>query len=131
MVDMARQIADKNGWELVVLRTWLRPELQNQIQDVTAGPREFVTYVHNAQFIVTNSFHGTVFSILFRKRFFSVYKQGSNNRIQDLLDGLSLSDRHLEYQLPEKESQINWEQTYRLLDEKRSMSYQFLEDSLS
>ena len=130
MVDLARKIACKNGWELIVLRTWLRPDQKDQIQEVTAGPREFVTYIHDAEFVISNSFHGAVFSILFKKLFYSVYKQGTNNRIQDLLDSLDLKQCHIEDQLPDVEPKIDWEKVFALLDRKRNVSFQFLEDSL-
>ena len=43
--------------------------------------------------IFTNSFHGTVFSILFQKKFYSVYKE--NGRISNLLAFLNLEERHI------------------------------------
>ena len=58
-----------------------------------AGPREFLTYIRDAEMIFTNSFHGTVFSILFQKKFYSVYKE--NGRISNLLAFLNLEERHI------------------------------------
>ena len=58
-----------------------------------AGPREFLTYIRDAEMIFTNSFHGTVFSILFQKKFYSVYKE--NGRISNLLTFLNLESRHI------------------------------------
>ena len=64
---------------------------ENMIFD--AGPREFLTYIRDAEMIFTNSFHGTVFSILFQKKFYSVYKE--NGRISNLLTFLNLESRHI------------------------------------
>ena len=64
---------------------------ENMIFD--AGPREFLTYIRDAEMIFTNSFHGTVFSILFQKKFYSVYKE--NGRISNLLAFLNLEERHI------------------------------------
>ena len=60
-----------------------------------AGPREFLGYFKNASLICTNSFHGTVFSIIFRKNFFGVPHSGTNSRIYSLLEKVGLLDRQL------------------------------------
>lgn len=58
------------------------------------GPSEFLGLIDNASFVVTSSFHGTVFSILYHKPFYSfVNSQKPNVRILNLLDHLELSNR--------------------------------------
>lgn len=51
----------------------------------------FLSYFYNASYIVTNTFHGSVFSIIFNKQF--VVLDYKKNKIIDLLDSLDLSDR--------------------------------------
>ena len=63
-----------------------------------AGPREFVELVKYASFICTDSFHGTTFSIIYRKNFYTFnrnYGQGINQstRLTSLLSLLSLESR--------------------------------------
>lgn len=41
----------------------------------SAGPLEFLNLVKNAEYIVTNSFHGTIFSIIFKKKFIPVFDE--------------------------------------------------------
>jgi hypothetical protein len=60
-----------------------------------AGPREFLGLVSNARFVLTNSFHGTVFSIIFRKPFLGVPHSSTNTRILGLLQTLGLSQRQV------------------------------------
>ena len=56
------------------------------------GPREWINLIKNAEYICTDSFHGTVFSIIFNKTFFdfrrhnSKSKNSTNSRIDSLLD---------------------------------------------
>ena len=63
------------------------------------GPAEFINLVRNAEFMCTDSFHGTVFSILNRTKFFSFrrYEDSSkfstNDRLHTLLDWTGLSHR--------------------------------------
>lgn len=69
-------------------------------QTVHPGPAEWVSQLANASFVVTNSFHGTVFSILFRKPFLVAELPGSrmamNARSRSLLEQLGLMERFVE-----------------------------------
>lgn len=56
-----------------------------KIADYTAGPAEFIYYVNHAEYIITNSFHMTVFSMIFQKKFIALQRQGQESRVQDLL----------------------------------------------
>lgn len=63
------------------------------VQVYNGGPREFLGYFLNASFVMTNSFHGTAFSILLNKPFFSVLPQNGGERVCSLLEEAGLSDR--------------------------------------
>jgi hypothetical protein len=66
------------------------------------GPGGFVKLVRNASYVCTDSFHGTVFSILFRRQFFcfrrheSVGSESTNSRLDTLLGRLGLVERIVE-----------------------------------
>ena len=57
------------------------------------SPEEFLGYIYNSRFVVTDSFHGTVFSIIFHKAFYSVPFKGKEGRVKDLLSRCGLSNR--------------------------------------
>jgi len=57
------------------------------------GPREFLGLFSNADYVVTNSFHGTAFSIIFRKNFYSVLDGKRTIRIKSLLEDAGLENR--------------------------------------
>ena len=59
----------------------------------TVGPDEFLWYVKNARFVLTNSFHGTAFSVIFQKHFCTVPHLRTGNRVSELLERLGLGDR--------------------------------------
>lgn len=64
-----------------------------------AGPKEFINLIGNAELVVTSSFHGTCFSILQHKKFYSLVDSISNNsdeRIISLLNELGLEKQLLE-----------------------------------
>lgn len=62
-----------------------------------AGPSEFLSLIYNAAYVVTNSFHGTCFSVNFNKQFVSVLQRENalNIRITEFLESVSLTDRLL------------------------------------
>lgn len=70
------------------------------IRDYTSGPREFIGLIKNAEFVITDSFHACVFSMIFEISFavFERNKIGEkgnmNSRIYDFLE-----EFHLENQL--------------------------------
>ncbi len=53
--------------------------------DKCCGPREFLSYIKNAECVVTNSFHGTAFSVIFEKRFVCVAHSSKNTRLENIL----------------------------------------------
>lgn len=60
------------------------------------SPREFLTLLKNAEFVITNSFHGTALSLLYEKPFISVLEGQSfkqKSRIIDLLELFELKNR--------------------------------------
>jgi len=58
------------------------------------GPMEFLQLIQSAEFVITTSFHGTIFSILFEKQFLTI-KAGSANRQLSLLKSLNLESQFL------------------------------------
>lgn len=64
------------------------------------GPAEWIYLLSNAEYVITNSFHGTVFSLIFNKKFVSVISKNSlvnyPNRIIDLLKSINSEDHLLD-----------------------------------
>lgn len=56
------------------------------------GPREFLSLVKHAEFVVTDSFHGTIFSTIYRRPFASVIKDKADTRRVSLMEQLGLAD---------------------------------------
>lgn len=106
------------------------------------GPSEFLWLLDNSSFIITSSFHGTVFSILFKKPFYVILpsmdrKQSgftSNVRIVDFLAKLNLNDRIVDSPKKLKDlsfsNDINWDSVHEKLELEREKSIKFLKDAL-
>lgn len=57
---------------------------------------DWLYYIKNAEFIVTDSYHGTCFSIIFEKTFISLTNSHGNSRFYSLLSILNLQNRLIE-----------------------------------
>lgn len=95
--ELARYVSEKTGMPIVRLCKNasvedMEPEIINVID---AGPSEFLTLFDKAGFVVTNSFHGTAFSINFGKQFYTVIPKGksNNSRQQSILKLFRCEDR--------------------------------------
>lgn len=93
------------------------------------SPERFISLLANAEYIATNSFHGTVFSILFHKQFLceTDYGKGKNGRITDLLSACGLSERIIgDYDLWNKN--IDWCEVDRKLKCLQSSSVAYIKE---
>lgn len=68
---------------------------------------KFLGYFANADYIFTTSFHGTAFSIIFRKNFYTFKFKSASERITDLFDNLNLQSRFVN-QLPKNIENVNY-----------------------
>ena len=99
-----------------------------------ASPESVLTYFQNASYVVSTSFHGTAFAILFHKEF-NVYCDNVNigERIQNLLQMVGLTDRMItanSQSWDSKAPSINWSDVDTRLDVKRKESIDFLKNVL-
>ena len=69
----------------------------------------WLSYFRDAAFIVTDSFHGTAFSLIFNKDFFVFgNEKRGNSRFESLLDFFDLKDRMVKKVIPTQIDIINW-----------------------
>lgn len=92
------------------------------------GPCEFIWLFNHARFVVTNSFHGTTFSITFQKDFYSIYKQSNPYRVLNLLKQLGLENRLIKsaLEIDEDHIDIDYPAVTEKLGSLRSDSKDFL-----
>lgn len=103
------------------------------------GPSEFLNYIRNAEYIFTDSFHCSVFSILYRKNFFvfsrfsETAKQSTNTRIDNLLNLTGLINRKITKENSCKyvfEIKTNYKDVNDKLDALRKSSMEYLKNAL-
>jgi hypothetical protein len=131
------ELQQETGCELLNVCTF---RTRNDIpgdRECTMSPEEFLGAVANAAFVCTDSFHGTIFSILFERRFFTFERfgkerTGQNSRIYTLLERLGLSGRVMPFdQGYNRDVQpIEYREVRPVLQRNRKTSLEFLETAL-
>lgn len=133
----------KNGNKLI---KWLRREtglpivlldssgavgmvVKNNMIVRDAGPREFVYLFDNAECVVTTSFHGTCFSLIFEKEFYSVVNPDSPSRISNLLKKVGIQPiNEFDTQFTRRIN-IDWEHVRDVLAQERERSREYICDA--
>lgn len=100
----------------------------------TDGPLEFIKLIKNAEYIVATSFHATVFSIIFNKKFWIVPHKTTGSRVTDLLKKLGISNRAInsidEFKEKDYNEEIDYEKVNKLLEKERQKSIDWLMDAI-
>lgn len=101
--DEARGVSEKTGLPIVTLRHLdeIVPtdESFGDYAPYDIDPAAFVNLIRGAEYVLTDSFHGTVFSTIHHKRYATFYRfantdrQSRNSRIDSLFSHLELQDR--------------------------------------
>lgn len=122
-VDELQHFAQAKGMSLVVKSAG--PQVKG-----TDTIEQWLAYFRDAQFVITDSFHGTVFSILFNKDFF-VYgnQERGNSRFSSLLHLFGLQSRLVET-IPLQSEAINWTTVNSIHNEQRERSINWLANKL-
>lgn len=137
-------LSEKYGLPVVSLCGARRVVPQTRHIVLDAGPREFLGLFRNASMVCTNSFHGTVFSITFKKEFYSFTAaldtdKTVNSRLYNILEKLGLVTRifssgmeirDFTSRISDESDLIDYSSVYGILQAEREMSYKYLKDSL-
>ena len=103
LYKVAEIAAAKYGLKTVVVTRALQTHHKVDRVVRNAGPREFLQLIAGADYVVTNSFHGTAFSIIFEKPFNTLIPGPSPERLTELLEATGHMDRAL---FPGSKSQL-------------------------
>lgn len=129
MLSAAKKYAEKKGMTLVEI-CQTKNYRERHIQISAASPEQFLGAFINAEIVVTNSFHGTAFSLIFEKEFYVFDAKKHKDRISDLLRGVNLENRIFEIDIKEC-SPIDYKIVKKNYSSYIESSKQFLHTALS
>lgn len=129
MEDYAIELAKKNGWKIVEISLRATNAEKGHKMFYSAGVEEFLSLVKNAEFVVTNSFHGMIFSVQYRREFVVFSRHQCDTKIEELLELFGLSDRML-VSGNEIYGSIDYEDVHYRIAVEREKSMEFLKAEL-
>lgn len=141
----AERLREKTGYKIVSLNhadEYVKySDAFCDIAPYDIGPREWINLVKNAEYVCTDSFHGTVFSLLFNKIFFnfrrysSNSKASTNSRLDSLLNIVGISNERILTGLEDVNKvlkyRIDFNKVNKNLSEYRKESKEWLLSSIS
>jgi hypothetical protein len=96
IVDFARRLSKKTGYRIVYIPFPLVGLLKCSCR-IAIGPSEWMGLFKHASYVISDSFHGVVFSLLFNRPFFTMVNgHHTNKRVEQLLKTVDLSHRTID-----------------------------------
>lgn len=136
-----KKLAEKTGLKIVALRHLDQyVEIDENFGDYApydVAPDRFLNLIRGAKYVCTDSFHGSCFSIIYKKQFivFDRYEEGSkhskNSRIDTLCQNLGLSERRFDGNICKITQPIDYEDVYKKLDTLKEQANKFIDKALN
>ena len=125
---LAKRVADSLKCKLIIITGSIHT-IQNFEEKSSVHPLVFLHILRDADFVVSTSFHGTAFSIIFEKQFYSIGLGQKSDRVKTMLDVMNMGDRYLcgNIDVIHIDSLINYSINKHYLEDSISFSRQWLE----
>lgn len=94
-IDFVQRLKEFYGYKVIEIRGRVEPLLFGNRYFQTASPIDFLSLIQNAEIVVSTSFHGVAFSLVFEKQFYALGMNNNSGRVQSLLHKLNISERLL------------------------------------
>lgn len=129
---LARKIAKKKGLKIVNFADTLE-FIFGAKNKMFNTPLDFLNYIAHADFVVTDSFHGTAFSLNFERQFVSLPAPKYNSRLESILRKTNLINERfvktVEEGLLASERTIDYATVNQILDNERKKSKEYLKEA--
>lgn len=99
---------------------------------IADGPFKFLSLVNKAKYIITDTFHGTLFSIIYKKNFMVLTE--SKIKVSSILNDFKLDERIVRKDMSLREvsdKKIDYKEVYKIIEEKKKLSIEYLNQVLS
>lgn len=132
------KLKERTGYDVILMNEYIREFLNPGIKlKLNASPQEFLGLIRDAEYIYTNSFHATAFSVIFNKQFFTAIAKTENvannndSRKIDFLRSVGLEDRLVKsvYDIDFDKS-IDYETANKKVADLRKNSLNYLKNAL-
>lgn len=141
-LDKYISLAKKLGCELRMLGIQGADVYIPKEFSVSLSPREFLRAIHDSQYYITNSFHGSVFALIYEKNFLSVSQNNrpgrdQNQRQKELTQKYDVANRWVGNEISFKEmqkqleSKLDWVSISEKINGERTESFEWLKRAIA
>lgn len=124
------KLKSETGLDVIVVNPNSRCYIKGDIIIRDAGPLEFLSLFENATYILTTTFHGVCFSLLFEKDFFTFISKKNEIRINSLLNLLNISDRIISDVSNITLNEISYGPINKIIESEREKATEYLVKAL-
>lgn len=106
---------------------------------IDCSPFEVLAYFKNAELVITDTFHGSIFSIITKRKFITLVRKsvgnayGNEEKLTDLLQRLNLKNRivyDLNNMKEKLQDEIDYSETYKIIEKSRENTKKYLKDNI-
>ncbi len=130
MEAYAERVAKEKNLKIVEISLRAVNAEKGHIMRYDAGVEEFLSLVKHSAFVVTNSFHGTIFSVQYRRPFVVFSREQCDTKIEELLSLFGLSTNMLVNGTESFQNEIDYEAVHNKIVAERKKSIEFLKMEL-
>ena len=130
MKEYVEELAKKNGYKIVEISLRATNTEKGHRMFYEAGIEEFLSLVKHAEYVVTNSFHGMIFAVQYRRPFVIFSREQCNTKIDEILQLFGLSDHMLVTGKEEFKHEINYDLVHERISKAREKSIEYLNKEL-
>lgn len=134
LLMFCKKLAEKTNLKIVVVGGNVVRQLKNRDNKMEyawdLSPGQWLYLIHHANCVVTNSFHGTAFSIHYQKDFFIEPAPSANSRLEQILRISGLEDRVVAECNDDLERRINYSKVLERLAPEKIKSANYLRNSI-
>lgn len=132
--DLVNTLKETSNDKVVLVSRNYYSSLCGEIDCNDAGPLEFLRLIRDAECVITTSFHGTAFSLLFGKKFYSCLSSNPPERIIDLLKMTFTEDRIVtehNFAQIDIQKQIDYSKTNNVIEQWRNSSRAYITEIIA
>jgi len=134
MVNEGIRYAKEKGLEVIEVSNYALNQLITPHKvKVGVGIEEWIGFIKYADIIITNSFHGFCFSVIYQKDVFLFQRDNSDYKMQNIADIMGMSDRLIPFdnkKIPSENPQIDWTSVNGRLKNLRDKSQTFINENI-
>ena len=133
MVDFAKRASKETGLPVLLPVRTIR-DYKDGFKCYVWSPQEFLSAIYGAEYVITNTYHGMIMSVIFHKKLIMFDKKCSKNatgkRMDDFLNMVNLSHRKSDGSLKILSEDIDYDKVDLRLEEEKKRSLTYLKESI-